>query len=114
MSEARGLTPDEARQLTDKIKKGLTDTWELIKEAYKKRADRVLGYGSWDSYCRAEFGSSYLRVPPEDRAEIIRSLRQAYGCAADRVGDGCQRDDSMAGSAAGRRESRPGGEGCSK
>ncbi len=77
MNAPKPLTPDEARTLTDKIKRQLDSTWKLVKEAYTKRADRVLGYGSWDRYCRAEFGTCYLRVPREERPEVIRSLRQA-------------------------------------
>ena len=47
------MTVDEAHTLTDKIKQRLDETWKLIAEAYKKRADRVIGYPTWDSYCKA-------------------------------------------------------------
>lgn len=71
------LSYDEARKLTDKIKVGLSDTWKLVKEAYQNRADRVLNYPSWDEYCRAEFGTSWLRVPRENRPEIVKELSLA-------------------------------------
>jgi hypothetical protein len=64
-----------ARDLTEKIKAGIEATWQLVAEAYLKRADQALGYESWDHYIVAEFGSSPLRVPREDRPELIRSLR---------------------------------------
>lgn len=69
------LSEAEARALTDRIKASLKTTWQDIAEAYLKRADRVLGYSSWDAYALDEFGSSPLRVPLEDRPEIVRSLR---------------------------------------
>jgi len=71
------LTADEARVLTDEIKTGIETTWELVKRAYIRRAWIALGYGSWDSYCSAEFGSGRLRLPREERQEAVASLREA-------------------------------------
>jgi hypothetical protein len=75
------FTADDARALTDNIKKGLQETWKLIKEAYEKRADKVIdgGYPSWDAYCKAEFGTCYLRVPREELPEIVRSMSLTMG-----------------------------------
>jgi transcriptional regulator with XRE-family HTH domain len=66
-----------ARQLTDRIKVAVEGTWHLITEAYQSRAWSALGYGSWDDYCTREFGTSRLRLPREDRAETVQSLREA-------------------------------------
>ena len=69
------LSEAEARAITEKIRSGLETIWLLIVEAYHKRADQALGYGSWDAYVLAEFGGCALRVPREDRPEMVRSLR---------------------------------------
>lgn len=37
----------------------------------------ALGYQSWDDYCDKEFGSSRLRLPREERAEVVTSLRES-------------------------------------
>ena len=65
----------EARQLTDRIKRQVSDLWDLIVRAYESRAWSQLGYGSWDEYCEVEFEASGIRVPREDRKEIVCSLR---------------------------------------
>lgn len=70
-------TPDEARELTDRICTGLGVVWELVLEAYRTRAWAALGHGSWDAYCAAEFGRFHMRLPSEDRDEVIGSLRSA-------------------------------------
>lgn len=70
-------TPDEARELTDRICTGLGVVWELVLEAYRTRAWAALGHGSWDAYCAAEFGRFHMRLPSEERDEVIGSLRSA-------------------------------------
>lgn len=70
-------TTDQARQLTDRIKVAVEGTWLLIQEAYTSRAWAVLGYESWDSYCNTEFGSARLRLPREERQEVVASLRES-------------------------------------
>ena len=70
-------TTDQARQLTDRIKVAVEGTWLLIQEAYTSRAWAVLGYDSWDSYCNTEFGSARLRLPREERQEVVASLRES-------------------------------------
>jgi hypothetical protein len=67
----------EARVLTDRIKVGVEAIWELIKQAYTERAWATLGYDSWDDYCAREFGTTRLRLPREERAEVVASLRES-------------------------------------
>lgn len=69
------LASDEARQLTDQIRKNLEVTWDLIGIAYTRRAWKALGYPSWDEYVVKEFGTQHLSVPRESREEVISSLR---------------------------------------
>ena len=71
------LNPIDARTLTDRIKVGVEAVWELVKQAYTERAWDALGYTSWDDYCTREFGTSRLRLPREERAEVVASLRES-------------------------------------
>lgn len=75
MSTAVTISTEQARRLTDRIKIALDGTWHLIVEAYESRAWSVLGYESWDAYCKSEFSSAHLKLPREDRAERVQSLR---------------------------------------
>lgn len=77
MSEIEQCTAERARQLTDQIKVGVEAVWHLITEAYTTRAWSALGYRSWDDYCTREFGTSRLRLPREERAEVVQSLRES-------------------------------------
>lgn len=67
----------EARALTDRIKVGVEVLWDLVKQAYEQCAWNALGYSSWDEYCTREFGASRLRLPREERAEVVASLRES-------------------------------------
>jgi hypothetical protein len=71
------MTETEARKLTDRIKFDAGQLWDKLTDAYLGRADIALGYESWDTYCITEFGSLRLRLPREERAEMVCSLRQA-------------------------------------
>lgn len=66
----------DARELTDRIRVGVEAVWELVKQAYVSRAWSVLGYDSWDDYCTREFGNSRLRLPREERSEVVASMRE--------------------------------------
>lgn len=76
MNTTLTISDEQARRLTDRIKIALDGTWHLIVEAYESRAWSVLGYQSWDSYCTAEFSSTRLKLPREERSEQVRSLRE--------------------------------------
>lgn len=71
------LTPEEARDLTEKLRTALSVSWELVKEAFRRRAWAALGYESWDDYCVHEFDDLRLRLPREERREVVVSLREA-------------------------------------
>lgn len=70
------LSANQARELTDRIKVAVEATWELIKEAYQSSAWRSLGYPSWDDYCTREFGTSRIKLPREERQEVVSSMRE--------------------------------------
>jgi hypothetical protein len=71
------LTEHQARELTWFIKNKADELWEMIKQAYLRRAWDALGYQSWDDYCTREFGTARLRLPQEERAEVVASLRES-------------------------------------
>lgn len=77
LPDDRGFTAGEARTLTDRIKLAVEGIWELVKVAYEGRAWVALGYESWDDYCTREFGSSRIRLPREERGEVVASLRES-------------------------------------
>jgi transposase-like protein len=70
-------TQEQARALTDRIKIAVEGTWQLIREAYTSRTWAVLGYDTWDAYCTSEFGETRLKLPREERQEIVSSLRES-------------------------------------
>lgn len=72
-----GLSAGAARALTDRIKIGVEAVWALVTQAYTERAWSALGYRSWDDYCTREFGTSRIRLPREERAEVVASLRES-------------------------------------
>lgn len=77
MQDIALATQDQARTLTDRIKVAVEGTWMLIQEAYTSRAWAALGYSTWDAYCTEEFGETRLRLPREERREIVASLRES-------------------------------------
>ncbi|GAB2666426.1 hypothetical protein [Nocardia goodfellowii] len=70
------VTSEVARELTDRIRAHVETAWELIQQAYLTRAWAALGYDSWDEYCAQEFDRARIRVPREERAEVVASLRE--------------------------------------
>lgn len=76
-TEVAPITATDARALTDQIKVAVEATWELVKRAYIERAWAALGYDGWDDYCTREFGTSRLRLPREERSEVVASLRES-------------------------------------
>jgi hypothetical protein len=70
------MSVDEARALTDRIKRNLDADYELVIEAYQRRADVALGYPSFDVYIIREFKECRIRLPREKRAAVVKSLRE--------------------------------------
>ena len=71
------MSVDEARTLTDKIKRNLDTDWQLVIEAFQRRADRALGYPDWDVYVASEFSGCRIRLPREKRAAVCKALLEA-------------------------------------
>lgn len=77
MTAVQMCNADHARALTDRIKVAVEATWQLVAEAYQSRAWSALGYSSWDDYVTREFGTARLRLPREERQEVVTSLRES-------------------------------------
>ena len=75
--ETAPYTKAQARRVTEQIKLDLIGVWHLIADAYKGRIWIPLGYSNWDEYCGTEFGCSRLRLPREERPEMVASLRES-------------------------------------
>lgn len=71
------ISAEDARTLTDRIKVTVESAWQMVKQAYEVRAWAVLGYDTWDDYCTREFGTSRLKLPREERQEVVASLRDS-------------------------------------
>lgn len=75
--KTRDLDQKAARRLTDQLRLGLEGVWELAIKAWDGRAWIALGYGSWDEYCTREFGQCRIRLPRQDREEVLAPLSAA-------------------------------------
>jgi hypothetical protein len=71
------LSAREARDLVSRISSALGRVWDDVKRAYMGRAWLALGYATWDELCRAEFGSTQIRLPREERQEVVASLAES-------------------------------------
>ena len=71
------LTEADARTLTAEIRGALVVAWDKIVIAYNGRVWNALGYDSWDDYCETEFDGSRIRLPREERRELVSSLRES-------------------------------------
>lgn len=72
------LSAAEARNLTDRIRGGLSVAYDGLVEAWEGRADQALGYDSWDAYCGSEFTEGRMvRLDREQRREIVGTMRSA-------------------------------------
>ena len=83
MSEVAGvmLDTDGAKRITERIRLTLDSTSrnlsrlaELVNEAYQRRADLALGYGSWAEYSNAEFGEETRDLAPQFRRQLVGML----------------------------------------
>lgn len=81
------MTEQEARELTDRIASNVEGLWQLIGEAFERKAWVALGYGSWEHYTEGEFGMSrgqaYRLV---DQARTVAALEVAAGVEPGTLG----------------------------
>lgn len=81
------LEETEARELTARIAENVEGLWQLIGEAYSRKAWSALGYTSWEAYTETEFGMSrgqaYRLV---DQARTVAALEEAAGLEPGELG----------------------------
>jgi hypothetical protein len=111
--EVVSLTEAEARALTDEIRSDIAGVGAKIERAYFGRAWTVLGYGTWDDYCDAEFASSFPRLPRPERVAIVCALSEADMsgrsiAAAIGVTEGTVRNDLKSGAGTVRNDLKSG------
>ena len=71
---------DEARTRADRIRSGmrvLAEWQQDVIAAYAARDWAVLGYETWDAYLAGEYGEHRVRLPREQRREIVAGMAQA-------------------------------------
>lgn len=77
-SDAPALSHDEARRLTDTIRKTLEVAVDLLVEAWRGRVWLALDHPTWEAYLVAEFGDlRNLRLPVESRRARVAIMRDA-------------------------------------
>jgi hypothetical protein len=75
-AEAREIT-DRFRAAAQNLADALDELREVVPAAYASGAWRVLGYQSWDAYCRAEVGARLVRIGRDQRRELVSALAAA-------------------------------------
>jgi hypothetical protein len=74
----------EARDLTEQIKSSVEKTWRLLLNAHEWNAWGALGYSTWESYVRAEFGIGRSRsYQLLDQARVVREIEAAVSTTVD-------------------------------
>lgn len=71
------LSADDARTLTDRIKRVTVELWETVRQAWDGRAWEALNYDSWQAYCATEFDSAHLSLPKDERGRVVAMLSDA-------------------------------------
>lgn len=70
------LSASRARDRAERIRTALNVSWQLVKDAYVDRDWLALGYASWDEYCTGEFSEFRIKLPREERQEVVSSMRE--------------------------------------
>lgn len=70
------LSVSRARDRAERIRTALNVSWQLVKDAYVDRDWLALGYASWDEYCTGEFSEFRIKLPREERQEVVSSMRE--------------------------------------
>jgi hypothetical protein len=74
------MSPEEARDITEQIRRTADHLWRLMLDAHDRRAWEVLGYSSFREYAKAEFSISQSRAYQlVDQGRVIRALEAAAG-----------------------------------
>jgi len=80
--------PEEARARADRIRSGmrvLAEWQQDVIAAYAARDWDTLGYETWDAYIDGEYGEHRVRLPREQRREIVAGM-SAAGMSSRAIG----------------------------
>ena len=92
-NQVERLTKAEARGLTNRIRNAVEDIRKLVAKAHEGKAWKVLGYGTWEEYVKAEFGMSRQRsYQLLDQGRIIEAIEDAAGDLSTMVDKISERD----------------------
>lgn len=72
-SEAERIT-ERIRLTVDTTARNLDKLAKLVAEAFERRADLAMGYGSWAEYSQAEFGEETQTLTPQFRRQLVGML----------------------------------------
>ena len=84
--EHRELTPDQARELTNRIRDRLDGFVADLLTAWNGRADKVLGYTNWNAYVVSEFGQAMLRWRDRDMRRRLGARLREIGMPTRAIG----------------------------
>lgn len=95
-------SPEEARELTERIRDGLTLTWQLVVEAHDRRAWKAMGYPSFRRWVEGELnmsrGHAYRLL---DHGRVMQALAEHAGVSPtgdipERLTRGIPAEDAVA------------------
>ncbi|MEG4372992.1 hypothetical protein QUB29_26410 [Microcoleus sp. B4b_D2] len=72
------LTREEANTLTDQIKENFDSLGNMLLAARDRKAYKVIGYSSFESYCQSEFGKSASAAYEAIEVAKVRSQLEAH------------------------------------
>lgn len=70
---------DKAMERAQRIRDGfqaVNHLWKEVSAAFHQRDWEILGYQSWNDYLDTEFAQHRVKLPPEDRQEIVGLMRE--------------------------------------
>lgn len=66
----------EAKRLTSEIRSHVNDLVTAVLIAYDEQVWKLLGYNSFEQYCEAEFEQGFIRMIPDERAQVVAELTE--------------------------------------
>jgi len=86
------IEPENARALTDSIKRDIEGLWHRLLGAYEQNVHLTLGYPSWGAYCKSEFGTgSSQAYRLLDAGRVARAI-EAHSPIGERPNEGTARE----------------------
>jgi flagellar motility protein MotE (MotC chaperone) len=91
------MSPEQAQEITDRIRTRLEISWEEVAEAFIGYAWVAKEYKTFAAYCAGEFGPGRLRLPRPERRAAVEFLRRAGASIRDiAAATGCDKNTAHA------------------